>query len=112
MYSAEAKKLTDEFVGALETVVQMRAREILLKTLDTGKSAPQKTRPNQPRQLCPVPDCKKPAAPTFNMVCADHKDTSERKVAQYRKARRLSKKLGINVKVLLDDWEKYRRQAN
>jgi hypothetical protein len=44
-----------------------------------------------PRQLCPVPGCKNPAAPVFGMVCAKHKDVPKAKIKQYREQRRAAK---------------------
>jgi hypothetical protein len=44
-----------------------------------------------PRQLCPVPGCKNPAAPVFGMVCSAHKDVPKRQIAKYREARRAKK---------------------
>ena len=38
-----------------------------------------KRRKKAPVQLCPVPDCKNPAAPVFGMVCSDHKDVPKAK---------------------------------
>ena len=49
------------------------------------KSAGKKTRP---KQLCPVPGCKNPAAPIFGMVCKDHKNVAKSKIKKYRQARR------------------------
>ena len=46
------------------------------------KSAGKKTRP---KQLCPVPGCKNPAAPIFGMVCKDHKNVAKSKIKKYRK---------------------------
>jgi hypothetical protein len=51
-------------------------------------------RKKPPRQLCPVPGCKNPAAPVFGMVCAKHKDVAKTKIKKYREARK-AKKLGI-----------------
>lgn len=48
-------------------------------------TAPKKTRP---KQLCPVPGCKNPAAPVFGMVCAKHKDVAKAKIKKYRAARK------------------------
>jgi len=48
--------------------------------------APAKTQ--RPKQLCPVPGCKNPAAPVFGMVCADHKKVSKAKIRKYRLARK------------------------
>ena len=44
-----------------------------------------------PKQLCPVPGCKNPAAPVFGMVCAKHKDIPKAKIKEYREARRNAK---------------------
>jgi hypothetical protein len=52
-----------------------------------------KARKKLPRQLCPVPGCKNPAAPVFRMVCAKHKDVAKSKIKKYRDARR-ARKLG------------------
>jgi hypothetical protein len=42
----------------------------------------------RPKQLCPVPGCKNPAAPVFGMVCASHKNVSKAKIKKYREARK------------------------
>jgi len=44
-----------------------------------------------PKQLCPVPGCKNPAAPVFGMVCAKHKDMPKAKIKKYREDRRAAK---------------------
>lgn len=49
------------------------------------------TRPEKqqrPKQLCPVPGCKNPAAPVFGMVCAKHKDVAKSKIKKYREERK------------------------
>ena len=51
-------------------------------------SAPRK---KAPKQLCPVPGCKNPAAPVFGMVCAKHKDIAKSKIKKYREDRRAAK---------------------
>jgi len=48
-------------------------------------------RKKAPKQLCPVPGCKNPAAPVFGMVCAKHKDVPKAKIKEYRDARRKAK---------------------
>jgi hypothetical protein len=53
-----------------------------------------KPRKKPPKQFCPVPGCKNPAAPVFGMVCAQHKDVAKSKIKKYREARK-AKKLGI-----------------
>ena len=42
----------------------------------------------RPKQLCPVPGCKNPAAPVFGMVCAKHKDVPKALIKKYRERRR------------------------
>jgi len=49
---------------------------------------------NRPKQLCPVPGCKNPAAPVFGMTCAKHKDVPKAKIKKYREARRAKKHRG------------------
>ena len=50
-----------------------------------------KPRRKGPKQLCPVPGCKNPAAPVFGMVCAKHKDIPKAQIKKYREARRAKK---------------------
>jgi hypothetical protein len=56
----------------------------------TGMPA-KKARRKLPKQFCPVPGCKNPAAPVFGMVCADHKDVAKSKIRKYREERRARK---------------------
>ena len=51
-------------------------------------SAPSRPRP---KQLCPVPGCKNPAAPVFGMVCAKHKDVPKAEIKKFREQRRATK---------------------
>lgn len=51
-------------------------------------AAPVKRRP---KQLCPVPGCKNPAAPVFGMVCSKHKDIPKPEIKKFREQRRASK---------------------
>jgi hypothetical protein len=48
-------------------------------------------RKKPPRQLCPVPGCKNPAAPIFGMVCAKHKNVKKSLIKKYREARKAKK---------------------
>jgi hypothetical protein len=59
-----------------------------IKSLDLAGGRPRK---KAPKQLCPVPGCKNPAAPVFGMVCAKHKDVAKTKIKKYREARRAKK---------------------
>jgi hypothetical protein len=47
-----------------------------------------------PKQLCPVPGCKNPAAPVFGMVCAKHKEVPKAKIKQFRVKRKAQKAKG------------------
>ena len=59
-----------------------------IKALDFAAGRPRK---KAPKQLCPVPGCKNPAAPVFGMVCAKHKDVAKSKIKKFREARRAKK---------------------
>ena len=72
-------------VGALGSG---NGRGASVKALDIGIGRPRK---KAPKQLCPVPGCKNPAAPVFGMVCAKHKDVAKSKIKKYREARRAKK---------------------
>jgi hypothetical protein len=98
---------SSRLTAALETEAIERARSAVerafgvrragrppkVSTLATGA----KPRRKGPLQLCPVPGCKKPAAPVFGMVCAKHKDLPKAKIKKFREARK-AKKLGITLK--------------
>src|SRR5436190_11034240 len=107
------KTIVAEFSGRLSTVIESevveRARTAVLSAFgvaprrgpgrprkDAVPVAPvaKKARKKLPRQLCPVPGCKNPAAPIFGMVCAKHKDLPKAKIKKFREARR-AKKLGL-----------------
>jgi hypothetical protein len=59
-----------------------------------GRTALRSSGAPRPKQLCPVPGCKNPAAPVFGMVCAEHKNVAKTKIKEYREARRRSKGAG------------------
>jgi hypothetical protein len=61
------------------------------KALQLAGGSALRIRRKAPKQLCPVPGCKNPAAPVFGMVCAKHKDISKAKIKQFREARRAKK---------------------
>jgi hypothetical protein len=54
----------------------------------TTLSAPKAAKKKRPKQICPVPGCKNPAAPVFGMVCAKHKDVPKATIKKYRAARK------------------------
>ena len=68
----------------------------MLSALDLGNMGTlgKKPRRKGPKQLCPVPGCKNPAAPVFGMVCAKHKDIPKAQIKKYREARRAKKIAG------------------
>src|SRR3954465_12223520 len=59
-----------------------------------GRTALRSSGTARPKQLCPVPGCKNPAAPVFGMVCAEHKKIAKSKIREYREARRRAKTEG------------------
>jgi len=61
------------------------------KALQLALGSGLRIRRKAPKQLCPVPGCKNPAAPVFGMVCAKHKDISKAKIKQFRELRRARK---------------------
>jgi len=109
---ANVQSLIEDFVknlsGLLESETLDRARAAVESALGGGKRGPGrppktaaltlsgKPRKKPPRQHCPVPGCKNPAAPVFGMVCAKHKDVPKAKIKKYREARR-AKKLGLKA---------------
>ncbi len=99
------RSLIEEFATRLAAVVEQetiaRARTSVESAFGVrGPGRPAKLagltlsgRPRRkgPRQLCPVPGCKNPAAPVFGMVCAKHKDVPKTKIKRYREQRRAKK---------------------
>jgi hypothetical protein len=104
----DVRSLIDDFANQLTALVESQALEQARAAVESAlgvrrpgrpmKVAPlaigKKTRKKPPKQFCPVPGCKNPAAPVFGMVCAKHKDVAKTKIKKYREARK-SKKLGI-----------------
>ncbi len=116
MTDTALRSIVDDFVNqlsaALEAQVLARVQTTVLSALGTpvkrGPGRPPKNatavlagrlgngfslapRKAAPKQLCPVPGCKNPAAPVFGMVCAQHKDLPKAKIKAYREARRKAK---------------------
>jgi hypothetical protein len=102
------KALIEEFTGRLHALLHADATErARAAVMDAFGATPKrrgrppkaattvalvaKKRKKSPRQLCPVPGCKNPAAPIFGMVCAKHKDVAKSKIRKYRKARKAKK---------------------
>jgi hypothetical protein len=98
-------RLADQLSSLIDKQAMARARAAVESALGVGNgvrrpNGPPKTlaatvstklRKKLPRQFCPVPGCKKPAAPVFGMVCAKHKDVAKTKIKKYREARRAKK---------------------
>jgi hypothetical protein len=104
------RTLVEDFTNHLSALIESqaveRARRAVLAAFGPGVPIPGRRRgrpPNastaaavpgrairkkMPRQFCPVPGCKNPAAPVFGMVCATHKNVAKSKIKKYREARR------------------------
>jgi hypothetical protein len=95
----DIRSLIEDFTNQLSSLLERdaldRARVAVEAALGGGGS-PGKLRSagRRPKQLCPVPGCKNPAAPVFGMVCAKHQDIPKTKIKQYREARRAKKDKG------------------
>jgi hypothetical protein len=93
------RSLIEDFANQLSSLVEQdaldRARAVVESALGGGGRGATGTKllsgVRRPKQLCPVPGCKNPAAPVFGMVCAKHKDISKSQIAKYREARRAKK---------------------
>jgi len=103
--TAQIETFAQQLVATVEAAVAQRIQAALAGAF----GAPQKRGPGRPRkqvvaplasswatparkkapkQLCPVPGCKNPAAPIFGMVCKDHKNVAKSKIKKYREQRR------------------------
>jgi hypothetical protein len=87
----------DQLSATIEADVLARARVTVEAALGNGYGNSRRLpairlsgrpRKKPPIQLCPVPGCRRPAAPVFGMVCSEHKNVSKVKIRQYREARR------------------------
>jgi hypothetical protein len=107
---SDIRSLVENFTNQLTALVEGqaldRARAVVESALGVrppgrpAKISPiaiaKKARKKPPKQFCPVPGCKNPAALVFGMVCAKHKDVAKAKIKKYREARK-AKKLGIKA---------------
>jgi hypothetical protein len=114
MTETALRSIVGDFVNqlssALEAQILARVQTVVLSALGTpvkrGPGRPPKNglgaafvtvasssagRKAAPKQLCPVPGCKNPAAPVFGMVCSEHKNLPKAKIKAYREARRQAK---------------------
>jgi hypothetical protein len=109
MTETALRSIVGDFVNqlssALEAQILARVQTVVLSALGSpvkrGPGRPPKngivlasvvtTRKAAPKQLCPVPGCKNPAAPVFGMVCSEHKGLPKAKIKAYREARRQAK---------------------
>ena len=93
---------TNQLTSIIERETLDRARAAVVGALGSGDgrgasikaldfAAGGRPRKKAPKQLCPVPGCKNPAAPVFGMVCAKHKDVAKSKIKKFREARRAKK---------------------
>jgi hypothetical protein len=102
------RSLIEDFANQLTALVEMQALDQARAAVESALGVRRAGRPSKvlplalakkarkkpPKQFCPVPGCKNPAAPVFGMVCAKHKDVAKAKIKKYRDARK-AKKLGI-----------------
>jgi hypothetical protein len=107
---SEIRSLVENFTNQLAALVEGQALDRARAAVESAlgvrrpgrpaKISPiaiaKKARKKPPKQFCPVPGCKNPAAPVFGMVCAKHKDVAKAKIKKYREARK-AKKLGIKA---------------
>lgn len=102
------RSLIEDFTNQLSSLLEQdaleRARAVVESALGggggrrgAGAGVKLLSGARRPKQLCPVPGCKNPAAPVFGMVCAKHKDISKAQIAKYREARRAKKTKGKTV---------------
>lgn len=100
---------TRQLVSAVETATVRRIQTAILGGLNGGIAVPRRRgRPpkntalagavvfpssgrRRPKQFCPVPGCKNPAAPIFGMVCSKHRDVPRATINEYREQRRKAK---------------------
>jgi hypothetical protein len=107
----ELRTIVEDFTNQLSTLIESqvmeRARAAVTAALGNGTAHGRRGRPPKalqfgmatelrirrkgPKQLCPVPGCKNPAAPVFGMVCAKHKDVPKAKIKLFRELRRARK---------------------
>jgi hypothetical protein len=108
MADSDLSRLVTNFTVQLATLMEQTMAQRIQAALDgaigqrkRGPGRPPKDRfslasfsvasKKRPKQLCPVPGCKNPAAPVFGMVCAEHKNVSKAKIREYRAKRRAAK---------------------
>jgi hypothetical protein len=105
--TAQVESFTQQLVATVEAAVAQRIQAALAGAFGVpqkrGPGRPPKQavalaadgavkrtaeRKKPPKQLCPVPGCKNPAAPIFGMVCKEHKNVAKSKIKKYREQRR------------------------
>ena len=97
--TALAENFVRQIVAATESAAAQRIQAALASAFGVAQkrgpgrpkqaaSVARPARKARPKQLCPVPGCKNPAAPVFGMVCAKHKDVPKAKIKKYRAARK------------------------
>jgi hypothetical protein len=102
--TAQVETFTQQLVATVEAAVAQRIQAALAGAFGVpqkrGPGRPPKQavahvavertveRKKPPKQICPVPGCKNPAAPVFGMVCKDHKNVAKSKIKKYREGRR------------------------
>ncbi|HEY7376523.1 MAG TPA: hypothetical protein VIF57_30470 [Polyangia bacterium] len=92
----DIRTLVEDFTARLGSLIEGQVIERARVAIDGALGSSNgirgaKPRKKGPKQLCPVPGCKNPAAPVFGMVCADHKNLPKAQIKKYREARRAKK---------------------
>lgn len=86
---AKAEILSAFGVGAPRKPGRPPKTAVAVATVATTVAA--KVRKKMPPQYCPVPYCRKLAAPALGMVCSKHRDVPKATIKQYREERRAKK---------------------
>jgi hypothetical protein len=103
---------TNQLVSLMEQTMAVRVQVAVNGALGAPKRGPGRPPKNgfslaaftaapkakRPKQLCPVPGCKNPAAPVFGMVCAEHRSVPKAKIKEYRAKRRAAKAKAVKAK--------------
>ncbi len=114
--STPVQTALDSFVNIITDTIRERIRSAVLGDLTPRARGPLGRPPGRPESLetvqarqvaalqdnghvkrarvpvlCPYPGCKNVAAPTFAMMCRDHKDLPKKEIKKYRDAAKAAK---------------------
>lgn len=92
----ELQDLVSEFVSKLIAAVEADLRRRLMVAVSASFGTSQEVeKKRRPKQFCLVPGCQGVGAPTFGMVCREHKGIAKTKIAKFRKARMAERELSL-----------------